>query len=588
MKYEIIKYFDIFGTRFHFYTDERPRLYTIFGGIASITSIFVCFIIFLFYSLDDLERNSSIISTSILPSDNYHKIRFNEEKLWLPFRIVDNNNKINHHNLIYPIIYYYENIRNDTNSTFESKIKILKYKLCNETSMINKSENYKINVPLDQLFCIEVDNLEIGGSWTSTFLSYIKVDFYLCENGIFNNSNFTNCNSEEKIIKNISENSSLEIEFYYPVVHFQQINQNTPIIVLYKQHFYHINKYSNKIDRLYLKEYILNDDLGWILKNDKNFSFWGLSEIKGDSYFNIYNKDLINEVKNPIIYSMNIFSESEIVFYKRKYKKIIQIIVEGLPVIFAVYEIFVKFVKLIKLTEENTKLIGLLFENLQRKKTKLINLKKILFAEKSSNNNNINLVPEDNSNFGMSQYSSNVMNKIPRKKQRNSVQIPSPNKLQNKENLIFNHNPSFELSKVKKLISPNKIEVKRSAMDAFFNGISENSIKYEISKLFPSRYYFFVNFLKNFDIVKMKFCFSKKFTKVYTFLGKMIDFSSYLKLIKEFEFMKNKLLKVEDINMIERSRKINVNERMFMRNMNECIENGNFVIFSQNTPKKFK
>ena len=583
MKKEILKYLDIFGIKFHFYTGEHPKLYTVFGGISSIISIFVCILIFILYSLDNLKRNSSIVTSSSIPSENY-KIKFNEEKIWLPFRIVDYNNKIiENSDLIYPIIYYYENMRNDTSSSFETKIKLLKYKLCNETSMINKSEIYKINVPLNQLFCIEMDNLEIGGSWISTFLNYIKIDFYLCENSIFYGSNFTKL---ENITKNTWENNSLEIEFYFPIVHFQQINQNTPIIVLYKQHFYHISKNTNKIDRLYLKEYILNDDLGWILKNEKNFSFWGLSEIKSDFYIINNNKDLINERKNSKIYSLNIYSESGIVLYKRRYKKIIEIIFEGLPGIFIVFIIFQKIVKLFKLAKENKKLIELLFENLQKNKNKLIDLKKKIFAEEK--NNNLNIIQEDNSNLKISQHSSNFLNPNYRKKVRKSVQIPSINqRFQNHLNILSNNNNVFEFPKGKNTISPKKIHHGKSAMDAIFNNLSENSIKYKILKLFPSRYYFFLNFIKNIDITKIKYCFSQKFTKVYCFFSKMVDISSYLKLMKEFELMKNIVLKVEDITTIERTRKINVNERNFIRNINECIESRNFSIFAQNIPKKF-
>ena len=571
MKYEILKYFDIFGTKFHFYTDERPRLYTIFGGISSVILVFVCFILFIFYNLDDLKRNSSTVTTSNIPLETYHIIKLNEEKIWLPFRIVDYYNKIKKNStLVYPIIYYYEKIRNETNSNFETNIKLLKYKLCNETSMIHRSEIYKINVPLNQLFCIETDNSEIGGSLISTFLKYIKINFYY-------NPNFS---------KNITENNYLKIEFYFPVIHFQQINKNNPITVLYKRHFYNINKYSNKIERLYLKEYKLNDDLGWIIKDDKNYSFWGLSEIKSDFYIN---KDLISEKNNPVIYSLSIFLESGFILYKRKYKKIIQIIFEGLPVIYVVFIIFQKFVKLVKLTEENTKLIELLFENLHKKKDKLIDLKKKIFADKNKNSN-LNIPAEDNSNLKISQYSSNFLNQENQKKARKSVQItPINQRIENNNNNILSNNISlFEIQKGKITVSPKKVGFRKSAIDGSINDFFENSIRYETLKLFPSKYYFYANFIRNFDIDKLNCCFSQKFSKVYSFYSKIIDIVSYLKLIKEFELMKKKLLKTEDINMIENARKINVNERMFIRNMNECIDNGNFLIFSQNVQKKFK
>ena len=135
----------------------------------------------------------------------------------------------------------------------------------------------------------------MGGSWISLFINYVKLDFYFCEDKIDYDAKNPKCTTQQKIKEEIGYNNSLEIEFYYPVVQFQQTNITNPIIVLYKQHFYHISNYSNKIDRLFLQEYLFEDNLGWF-KNEKiNYSFWGFSELSGDSYVTINKRDLMNE-----------------------------------------------------------------------------------------------------------------------------------------------------------------------------------------------------------------------------------------------------------------------------------------------------
>ena len=68
----------------------------------------------------------------------------------------------------------------------------------------------------------------------------------------------------------------------------------------------------------------------------------------------------------------------------------------------------------------------------------------------------------------------------------------------------------------------------------------------------------------------------------------MFDISSYLTMLREFQILKSTILKVEDINIIERPQKINVGEREFLRNMNDCITKGKFEIFSKNISKKVK
>ena len=80
----------------------------------------------------------------------------------------------------------YNNI--ETNNYNITK-KLLKYRLCNETSMVNMPSNYKISLPLNQLFCIDKDDILFGGNWNHDFLNYLEVNLYLCEDGVpFNSS----------------------------------------------------------------------------------------------------------------------------------------------------------------------------------------------------------------------------------------------------------------------------------------------------------------------------------------------------------------------------------------------------------------
>ena len=68
----------------------------------------------------------------------------------------------------------------------------------------------------------------------------------------------------------------------------------------------------------------------------------------------------------------------------------------------------------------------------------------------------------------------------------------------------------------------------------------------------------------------------------------MFDVSTYLILLRQFQILKNAVLKTEDMNLIESSVKINVGEKTFLKNMDECISNGKFDIFAQNITKKIK
>ena len=66
---QIITYIDMFGTKNSFYTNQKPKLYTLMGGILTVLTFFFCAVILLYQSLEDLERTSPITSTSYFPFD---------------------------------------------------------------------------------------------------------------------------------------------------------------------------------------------------------------------------------------------------------------------------------------------------------------------------------------------------------------------------------------------------------------------------------------------------------------------------------------------------------------------------------------
>ena len=365
---EILKYFDCFGARFNFYIEKNRKLYTPLGGILTLLSCIFGILIFVYINLDDFLHNLPDSTTSS-EKKNHRIIKFKEEKIWIPWRIRDFGGKtVNHTNLFYPIIYYYKGIRDNGLKSMITSYEFINYKLCNETSMVNNSYLYMIDIELDQLYCIDMEELNMGGSWDSDFLFLVTFDLYACKNGIDYDENNKNCTSYEKIAEIAGNNNCFEFEMYYPVVHYQPINKTIPIFIEYTNYFYHLSRFSNKIDRLYLQQHILKDDKGWISKEEKIYSRWGSASLNGDSYSTGEEKDLMNEGSTSRFYSFNIYLKSDIVFYNRSYKKIYLIIADGLPIINVVFIIFRIIAKIFKISSVNKKLTELLFENLKEKK----------------------------------------------------------------------------------------------------------------------------------------------------------------------------------------------------------------------------
>ena len=100
-------------------------------------------------------------------------------------------------------------------------------------------------------------------------------------------------------------------------------------------------------------------------------------------------------------------------------------------------------------------------------------------------------------------------------------------------------------------------------------------------KLFPSRYYFYVIFIKNLDVLSKAKCVSKKFSKTYLFICKLLDIYSYMDLLRQFNVFKTCFLNDKSLSYIEKNRKINIGEMSFMKNIRECMESNNFHLFGK-------
>ena len=608
VKYEILKYLDIFGTTFTFYIEKHRKYYTTLGGVLSVISIFIGIIVFVFISIDDFMHNNPISTTST--SEEGHKnIKFGNEKVWIPWRIRDFGGKtINHIDLLYPIIYYYQGNRNATNY-MNIKYRHIDYKLCNETLMKNNSENFIIDMNLDQLFCIDMEELDVGGSWDSNFLNLITLDLYNCKDGIDYDENNPNCTTYDKIKEIAGENNNLQFEIYYPIVNYQPMNKTSPIFIKYINYFYHLSRFSNKIDRLYLQQHILRDDQGFITTNLKSYSYWGIFSLNGDSYSIGNKRDLMNEGSTSRFYSFNLYIKNETVYYNRSYKKLLLIVANGLPIVNIIIIFFECFVESIKIASGNRKLTELLFENLKERKTyfKLKNKEnEIKISDFNINNSDPKRNYSKYSDKNINDYSSlqlksqNNINII-EKKAGQSLENFSIDKTKVKskfksvKNLMFlNGDINKDNAKINTIFVSNNTSLNLPFSD--LNSKNENKelknmnrqllknifkTHYIRKTLFPFKYYFCSIFIKNFNLNKNYSFLSKKFIVVYDFICQLYDISSYLILLREFQIMKNSILEKKQKNILEKTQKVNVNDHSFQFEMNECLSKNNLSILGK-------
>jgi hypothetical protein len=430
-----------------------------------MTSIYIILVILIFvtFSYNDLNKLNPITTISQIPGVETKLISIKKAKIWIPFRMVNYENKfIDHRDILYIVPYFIEGKFIDEigmNLTYH----LLNYKLCNETEMKNKPSNYKIDVPLNQLFCIDRDDLEIlfGGNWNNNFLNYVEINLFLCKEGIAYNASDPRCSKLDNYLKTL--NSSLLIDFYYPIVKFEPTNFETPIKIIYKNYFYRLSSFSYKIQKLYIQEHILSDDRNTIFSNSKNSSYWGMSFLYSDDYFLPSEYDLISNNSNTSrIFALNIYMDNSLIHYTRSFKKIFLIISDVFPMLRFVLYFIKRFTKHIKMSLTKRKLTCLIFENRQKKPTK------IFYKKMNPSNKNISDIKSIGALLNKSEQkliqNNTIKNNIINLEDDNNNNINRLNKDNfNKENDVEN-NQSETIYRLKKNDINNKVCLKNNIL----------------------------------------------------------------------------------------------------------------------------
>ncbi len=512
---------DLYGTHFHWYIGYKPKLYTIYGGIFSILSIFFWIAIFLLFEFNNLKRTHPVISSSTFPPKGYRNIKFGQEKLYLPWRIIDYDERfINHKGIIYPKIYYFTRTLNKSNGEIDTNYTLLNYKLCNETNMINLGKEFLLDINLSELYCIDMEDLNMGRNWNTDFLNYIRFDLYLCENGSDYNETSGKCTSFNEIEKKFGKDNSLFFELLYPMVQFQPTEEGTPLIILYQAYYYLFTKYTNKLDRIYLREYILEDEKGWIFNTAKKKHYWGTYSLDGDNFVRSDDVDYVHKGSTSRLYSIKIYLNLGITYYTRKYKKLWEILSEVFPIVKAITAIFSFLAESMNEIHSSKKLHDLIMDINQApdKKNKYNYNFNILKGKKIKNFTNIFCYTQEQ------KYKPKRENTINKEISRFRFQS-------GKNNNNNNSSPKNDSHLGLKL-------KKNSILREFSENFDGNSSKFnKIERIkYKKRYYLF-----EFILMKLR---SKKdhfglvpegFRKSFCIFSHLIDISSYIKLYKKFE-----------------------------------------------------
>ena len=605
---DFLRYCDFFNVKYNFNYEHKINI-TIFGGLMGITFIIISIIVIIILSIDDIRKLNPITTKSEIPGGDFRVVNLKESNIYIPWRLITYEEKfINHTGILYPSITLIEG-NLDENIGMDLKVHNLNYTLCNETSMINITDQYEIDTPLNELFCIEQNDIPFGGSWLSDKLFYLEVNLFLCENGIRYNASDSRCTPLQDIVK--FTNTTWLFEFFYPNVQFQPTDHDIPMRVIYKNYYYRLSSYTYKLERLYIQENILNDDTSLITTKSKNNSCWGVSTFYGDTYFWQEEQDPLVKSNSSVLFSLDIYMDQGHIYYTRSYKKIFVIISNVFPIVNFLLIIFYRLTVWVKSAFAKQSIVEMIFEN-----SKIFKNKKKFYLNIENNTNNNNNMKQRNTIYinKRTKFEDNLkINKdkmIPKKiNSINNMHIrdncsanKEPNKSIMKKTVDHNykddsHLELFNAFSIKKLIKSKE----RNGNNKYLSNIDEKSNnvnkdnkdnsneeyipKKKKKSLFPLFYFFMDIFLDKLDKPRSFCCLDKKYLIVYNFMGVLFDISSYVLLFKYFNIYKTVFSEeLKSLNINRFVKKININNREMMATLENkvlSIDSENNGIFSK-------
>ena len=589
----ILRYCDFFNINFHFYYENKDTI-SIFGGFMCLCYILSSILITIILSMDDFKKLNPLTTKSEVEGGEFRVVNLKESKIYIPWRLITYEEKfINHKGILYPMVTLIEG-ELDSNIGMNLKYHNLKYSLCNETSMVNITGFYHIDTPLNELYCIQQDDIPFGGSWLADKIFYLEVNLFLCEDGIKFNASDKRCTILEDIVK--FTNTTWLFEFYYPIVQFQPTNQEVPMMVIYKNYYYRLSSHTYKLERLYVQENILSDSNGLFSSSSINTSFWGISTIYGDTYFWSEEQDPLVKSNSSVLFSLDIYMDQGHIYYSRSYRKLFETLSNVFPLLNILLIIFEKFTIWVKSSFARQSIVEIVFESSKNFKTKnrmLFNIDKTMPRNKPRNTIFINKRPkfDDDLKLSKERIRLNKLNNIHSMKENYSANKDQTNTIIRRPLNNYKDESYLELynstnikgmnksrEKTDNLVNRTNIEEQSNDNIKYNDNIKDYKeykdfiIRKEKRKLFPLFYFFMDIFIQKLDRPKSFCCLDKKYLIVYNFMERILNISSYILLYRYISLYKSIFTKeIKNFNFYKVDKKININNNELMENIEQKI-----------------
>ncbi len=597
---KFLREIDVLGIKFHLYSGKALKRSTAFGGFLTILLGIITIILFIIFGNNFFYKKHPSVTMSVENTLSYEYFDLRQENVLFAFRIEDYDaHFIDTSNILYFKIYYYTT-EEGTNGEYHSIIKdeFLPYHVCNDSDFpdVNLTKTY------GKLYCPELGGKKFGGYWDSNNLYYFEIQVFFCEDGAQYSASNPKCTSLDTLREFLNQDDPKFFALYYPLVEFNPLSYNEPLIRRYKNYYYCLSYRLQRNDDLFLKKTIMNDDKGWLLNEYKNITKWGVDSFR-NTYAYFSDEDLTKEGSSTKIYEINLYTSMEKNYYTRYYMKIQNVIaITGSIINVVAYffeslshfigsnilkiEVIKHFFYFEKKSERNFLLLHKSISTpyiKSNKKSKFYPILSNIENQKYINKNILSTPP----NFTTNEKEEN--NSINTDKEKKKFKMPlkkySHNNFIN-NNIVFNNfmndssikknkinKSSFEQSDIEMI---NKIHKKnmKPTIGNYFNLYDEDiSLKNFLIQKFKMRFFFCCYKKSNYSNYLKK----QSYNILDWYYINLIQSSKYFEISKQFDFLKKLILNEGQNNSLFLLKKINLRKNEDIVNIintkNNEIEN---------------
>ena len=297
---------DIYGTIPSFTIHGHKKFRTIIGSILSLLTYIIIILFFGIYIRGVLKHLSPKLVTTIYNDFDPKPINLTKDNflITLSLQTIDYSNYIN--DSIYYVNATLSSITLQNDGSYQEIITPLKIIKCSEYNF-HFLNNYWKNLPLESLYCLDIDNIELRGDFKTEKWNVLYLKFSKCINTTENNNS---CQSNE-VIDNYLKGGYLGIFMSDIIIepnNFQNPSQ------LYGKNIFNTFTYKQYSDFwIYLKHEQVVTDLGYFFENKNTKYFFGIDHA---DYLSDYRED-----KN-IFLSVGIRKSLKREVYERSYVKL--------------------------------------------------------------------------------------------------------------------------------------------------------------------------------------------------------------------------------------------------------------------------